>query len=139
MTKEETLKIMSMLSAYYGQPKVPAGQMANAWHIVLQHYDYRIAEKAVVEFAINDCRDYAVFPTIGKFREAIERTKRMPYRIIGKIRQGINYSDLDIIEKTAISETAYKKAQEMDDVTLVENVEKIAGYVSEHMLIEQKS
>ena len=139
MTKEETLKIMSMLSAYYGQPKVPAVQMAGAWHIVLQHYDFKIAEKAVVEFAINDCRDYAVFPTIGKFREALERTKKLPYRIIGKIRQGINYNDLDIVEKTVISEKAYIKAQEMDDLSLIDNIDKVVGYVKEKMLIEQKS
>ena len=128
-----------MLSAYYGQPKVPAVQIAGAWHIVLQHYDFKIAEKAVVEFAINDCRDYAVFPTIGKFREALERTKKLPYRIIGKIRQGINYNDLDIVEKTVISEKAYIKAQEMDDLSLIDNIDKVVGYVKEKMLIEQKS
>ena len=138
MTKEETLKIMSMLEAYYGKPKSDSEMMANAWHLVLQNYDYKTAEKAVVEFAVTDTRDYAVFPTIGKFCEAVEKTKKMPWRILGKIRNGTNYDELSIIEKTVISQASYERAQAMDDVYLVDNSDKIIGYIELKLLDKPK-
>ena len=72
MNKNETLKILAMLSAYYGQGKSDAKQMASAWHLILKDYSYQDAERAVVEFARNDVRDYATFPTVGVIIREIE-------------------------------------------------------------------
>ena len=75
MNKNETLKILAMLSAYYGQGKSDAQQMASAWHLILKDYPYQDAEQAVVEFARNDVRDYATFPTVGVIIREIDTAR----------------------------------------------------------------
>lgn len=131
MNVDETIKVMAMLSAYYGQPKGDSQQMAKAWHMILRDYDFKDAERAVIEFARNDTRDYNVFPTIGKFVQAVEQMRKLPYRIIGKARKGIKYSELDAIEKNAISEKAYNRALEMPEEKLLNNVNVIVNYINQ--------
>lgn len=131
MTIDEVLKIMSMLTVYYGKPKGHPEHIAKAWHLVLKNYKYSDAEKGVIDFVVSDTREYAVFPTLGRYLVSVEKMKKMPYRIIGKIRQGKNYDDLDMIEQSVMSEEAFNRAKSMDDVTLIDNVHKIVGYISE--------
>ena len=76
MNKNETLKILAMLSAYYGQGKSDAKQMASAWYLILKDYPYQDAEQAVIEFARNDVRDYATFPAPGALINQIEETRK---------------------------------------------------------------
>lgn len=77
MTQEETVKIMAMLSAYYGQGKSDAKIMAKAWHLILKDFDYAKAEKAVIDFARNDTRDYAAFPAPGQIVATIRDTEKL--------------------------------------------------------------
>ena len=72
MTKQQTVIVLAMLSAYYGEGKADAAEMAAAWHVILKDYDFATAQIAVINFAKNDARDYAVFPSVGKIVEAIE-------------------------------------------------------------------
>ena len=72
MTKKETLIIMAMLSAYYGEGKSDAVEMAAAWHAILKDFDFPTTQMAVVNFAKHDTRDYASFPAPGKIVAAIE-------------------------------------------------------------------
>lgn len=76
MNSEETLKILALLSAFYGQGKSDARQMAAGWHAILKDYSYQDAEQAVVEFARNDVRDYATFPAPGVLINQIEETRK---------------------------------------------------------------
>ena len=76
MNKNETLKILAMLSAYYGQGKSDAQQMASAWHLILKDYSYQDAERAVISFAKSDKRDYATFPAPGVLINQIEETQK---------------------------------------------------------------
>lgn len=142
MTIEETLKIMSMLSAYYGQPKGDAQQMAGAWHLILEDYEYHDAEIAVVEFAKNDIRDYNVFPTAGKFVQSIDKVKNMPYRIIGKIRNGVPYEQFDSIERKLFSEEAYNRAVAMGEIKLLDDIDTVVDYIrgrQERLLVTLKT
>lgn len=112
MTKEETIKILAMLSAFYGQGKSDPEQMATAWHLVLGKYEYRIAQKAILNFAENDRREYATFPAVGKIVEAIknEETKenRPIQEIIRSISYGRQYFTLTSEAKQIISEERYE-------------------------------
>jgi len=76
MSKKDTLKILAMLSAFYGQGKSDPEQMLNAWHLILKDYSYQECEKAVIQFAKSDCRDYATFPAPGVLINQIEETRK---------------------------------------------------------------
>lgn len=91
MTKEETIKILAMLSAFYGQGKSNPEQMATAWHLILGKYDYRIAQKAILNFAENDHREYATFPAVGCIVQAIKDAEYEENKPINEIVKAISY------------------------------------------------
>lgn len=113
MTKEETLKILSMLSAFYGQGKSEPKMMLTAWHLILEKYDYAIASKAVLNFAENDRREYATFPAVGSIVEAIKKEtsdqERPLKEIIKAISYGRAYSSLSERAKENISQERYEE------------------------------
>lgn len=124
MTKEETLKILAMLSAFYGQGKSNPSNMATAWHLILGKYEYRIAQKAILTFAENDTREYATFPAVGKIVEAIKFEEKKEYAPINAIVRGIaygrHYSNLPDEAKALISSEKY-------DAWLSMNAEEFAS------------
>lgn len=73
MKKAETLKLLAMLSAFYGQGKADPDQMVSSWHLILKDYSYEEAENAIIAFAKTDCREYATFPAPGIIVREIEK------------------------------------------------------------------
>ena len=71
MTKQETIQIMAMLGAFYGAGKSNPEIMAEGWHLILEPYDFDIARRAVLNYAKNDVREYASFPTVGNIVKCI--------------------------------------------------------------------
>lgn len=71
MTKRETTKILTILRAFYKTDQ-DAVETVNAWHTILEGYDYQVAEVAVRNFAKNDTRDYQTFPGVGQIVRQIE-------------------------------------------------------------------
>ena len=111
MTKEETLKIMIMLGAFYSGGKNNPKMQAGAWHSILQKYDFETAQKAVLNFAENDTRDYATFPAVGVIVKEIRKQRMLdekPVRdVIRGVMMGKKYEDLDAEARSLISETKY--------------------------------
>lgn len=91
MTKDETIKIMAMLGAFYSGGKNDPRAQANAWHLILADYDFHTAQQAVLNFARTDARDYATFPTVGKIIAEIDKIKNHRLSVINEILLGISY------------------------------------------------
>lgn len=112
MTKDETVKIMSMLGAFYSGSKNNAKMQAAAWHMILEKYDFEIAKKAVLNFAENDTRDYATFPAVGVIVKEIRKQRMLEEKPVRDVIRGVimgkKYEDLDTEAKSLISETKYE-------------------------------
>lgn len=91
MTKEETIKILAMLNAFYAGGKNDPKQQATAWHMVLSKYDYDAALKAVLRYAENDTREYASFPAVGSIVALIKQEQEFYNNSIKAIIHGIAY------------------------------------------------
>lgn len=117
MTKAETIKILTLLSAFYGEGKAEAEIMAAAWHELLYEYEYFIVRRAVMEYAKSDVREYASFPTPGRLIEAIEHESALYRLVFNKMLQGNDYSELPERGKALISESEYdsEKAEPYED------------------------
>lgn len=118
MTKEECVKIMAMLGAFYSGGKNDPKVQAQAWSLILAEYPYAIAEKAVLHFAKNDKREYATFPTVGAIVSEIEaeqmRINKPIKEVVRSISYGYEYTQLTDSAKTLISEGAYNEWLNMD-------------------------
>lgn len=91
MTKEECVKIMAILGAFYSGGKNDPRVQAQAWYLILEKYPYAIAERAVLHFAENDNREYATFPTVGRIVTEIKAEEFRIRRPINEIVKGIHY------------------------------------------------
>lgn len=131
MTLEQTVDILSKISAFYGQPKSGTKEMAAAWYLIMCDYEYNDAVMAVVEYAREDKREYSSFPTIGSIIQTIEKVKLLPNKIFYKIRNNMPYEDLSPLEKRIISQKAYEKALTMGEIEKVDNFEKIKNHIKE--------
>ena len=113
MTKEETIKIMAMLGAFYSGGKNDPKAQARAWHLILAKYPYGVAEQAVLHFAENDTRDYATFPTVGtivaEIRKEQSRIEKPIREIVNNISYGRDYEHLTKEAKYLIDEETYKE------------------------------
>lgn len=118
MTEKDTLTIMAMLSAYYGEGKSNARLMATAWHAILKDYNVSIAQQAVIRFAREDTRDYATFPPPGKIVAAIEAEEKLRYGVFNALRARKNYDTLDDRYKSLISKERYEAAAMLPDEEL---------------------
>ena len=118
MTKEETIKIMAMLGAFYGGGKSNPEVMATAWHLILSKYDYRIASKAVLDFAENDTREYATFPAVGRIVQAIksemQREEAPIKEIVRAVSYGWQYDQLSQDARQIIRKDKYDDWRNMD-------------------------
>lgn len=111
MTKEQTIKVLELLNAFYAGGKNDPQQQVIAWHLILQDYDFQDAMNAVLTYARNDRREYAQFPTVGRIIEQIEneqRNKRKTIReVITAISYGRGYTELSDKAKLLICEDEY--------------------------------
>lgn len=133
MTKEETIKIMAMLGAFYDSGKNNAKLQAEAWHLVLGKYDYMTAQKAVLNYAENDTRDYATFPAVGVIVKEIRKQQMLENKpikeIIRAISYGKEYDDLSEQAKGVVSTKEYNKWLGMDAEEFANSVAPIETYL----------
>ena len=118
MTKQETVTIMAMLGAFYSGGKNDPKMQAEAWHLILQKYDFDTAKIAVLNFAEQDTRDYATFPAVGKIVDAIKtedynRNKPL-WEIKMAISYGKDYEELPIKCKSIINREMYDEWLKVD-------------------------
>ena len=125
MTKEGTAQILAMLSAYYGEGKSDVKTMVKAWHLIIGEFDYLIAERAIVEFAKNDTRDYASFPTPGAIVKAIKKQKGIYNLIFNTIYHNGSYRELPEVAQRIISEDGFEQMKAKDKTQLLNEREKI--------------
>lgn len=118
MTKKETIQLMAVLGAFYGQGKGNPEIMAEGWFMILEPYDFEMAQKAVLNYARNDTREYASFPTVGNIVKCIEEEmskEQAPVKeIVRAISYGWGYEQLSKDAKNLIGEERYKTWLKMD-------------------------
>lgn len=138
MSKAETIQLMAMLGAFYGAGKANPEIMAEGWFMILEPYDFQIAQKAVLNYARNDTREYASFPTVGNIVRCIEdemRKEQAPVKeIVRAISYGWGYDQLSKDAKSLISDERYKTWLKMD----AEEFSNKAHIMSETLRSEQK-
>ena len=130
MDKAETVQIMMTLGAFYSGGKNDPQVQANAWHKILQKYDYKVAEKAVFNFAEHDTRDYATFPAVGKVVQAIKdemKREEAPIKeIVRAVSYGWPYGTLSENAKALISEKEYESWLSVDAEKFAGNTKALA-------------
>ena len=111
MSKAETIQLMAILGAFYGAGKANPEIMAEGWFMILEPYDFQIAQKAVLNYARNDVREYASFPTVGNIVRCIEeemRKEQAPVKeVVRAISYGWGYEQLSEEAKKNITEEHY--------------------------------
>lgn len=74
MTKTEAAELTAIMYELFPYDKTSnAGIKAQAVHLTLGEYPYRLCEMAVIEFAKNDTRQVNTFPPMGNIVEIIKR------------------------------------------------------------------
>lgn len=118
MTKQETIMILAMLGAFYSGGKNDPKMQSDAWHLILQKYDFNMARIAVLKFAENDTREYATFPAVGKIVQAIKEEEKARMKPIREIKMAIShgkrYDDMEPYHKSLISRQMYDEWLNMD-------------------------
>lgn len=111
MTKNETLYVLAMLNAFYAGGRNDPQEQVQAWHLILQKYDYKDAQEAVLNFAENDTREYASFPAVGLIVNEIRKVQKSRNDVITEIMVGASYGrSYDMLSDKAhklISEKLY--------------------------------
>lgn len=142
MTKSETIKIMAMLGAFYSGSKNNAELQAEAWFLVLGKYDYETAQKAVLNFAENDVREYATFPAVGAIVKAIKeqeaREERPVREIIRGVSYGKGYDELTVEAKSLISRDKYGAWLHMNAEMFASRAETFADEIRANRLTQQR-
>lgn len=118
MTKEQTIKVLQLLNAFYAGGKNDPKKQVTAWYMILAKYDFEDAMKAVLDFAENDKRDYATFPAVGVIVDRIKTLKHAEAvavrDIIHSISYGRDYASLPDTSKVLISEDLYNEWSKID-------------------------
>lgn len=131
MSKAETIQLMAMLGAFYGAGKANPEIMAEGWFMVLEPYDFQIAQKAVLNYAKNDVREYASFPTVGNIVRCIEEEmakEQAPIKeVVRAISYGWGYEQLSKEAKQNISEENYDTWLKMDAEEFANKANTLAG------------
>ena len=75
MTKAETAKLIAMLKEYYPRDyeSTDIVSRVNAWHVILQDYDYKEATAALLAFVATDLKGFA--PTVGQIIDKMQFIK----------------------------------------------------------------
>lgn len=142
MTKTETIQIMAMLGAFYSGGKNDPKLQAEAWHLILGKYPYRVAEQAVLHFVENDTREYATFPAVGKIVEEIKKEQERINKPIGEIVKNISYGReyayLTNEAKALISEEKYNAWLNIDAEVFANNSNSLTKELkgTQYMLLE---
>ncbi len=137
MTKDETIKVLELLNAFYAGGKGDPKQQVIAWHLVIGKFDFEDAMNAVLHFAERDKRDYATMPGVGKIVEAIEgiiRRREEPVRdVIRNVQSGLPWSCLTARAKALIPEESYGKWLNIDAEEFAQNSDKYADYLRKRL------
>ena len=135
MTKQETIQIMAMLGAFYGAGKSNPEIMAEGWHLILEPYEFDVARRAVLNYAKNDVRDYASFPTVGNIvkciNDEIAKDEAPVKEIVRAISYGWGYDQLSKDAKEIITPLRYDEMLKMDAEKFANNAGKIADSLKE--------
>ena len=130
MTLDETVKIMALLQAFYGMGKGNPEVMAEGWYLVLEPYDYEMAGKAVLNYAKNDVREYASFPTVGNIVKCIKdemaREEAPIKEVVRAISYGWGYDQLSKDAKEIITPLRYEEWLKMDAEKFANDAGKLA-------------
>lgn len=108
MTITETIQALSIISAYYGQGKADTQTMAMAWHEIIGEHDYKTVERAIINYAREDERDYPVFPSPGQIIESINKEVNIPHAIWGRMANNCPYRELSARAKRLITQEEYE-------------------------------
>ena len=139
MTKEETVKIMALLGAFYAGGKNDPKIQAQAWYMILYKYDFETAKCAVLRYAENDTREYATFPAVGNIVYAIKKETQDRNRPIAEVIRGIsygrNYKQLSDKAQNLISATQYNAWMKVDAETFQQDADKYADLLRNKYLI----
>lgn len=135
MTKQETIQIMAMLGAFYGAGKSNPEIMAEGWYLILEPYDFEIARRAVLNYAKNDVREYASFPTVGNIvkciNDEIAKDEAPVKEVVRAISYGWGYDQLSKEAKGIITPLRYDEMLKMDAEEFANNAGKIATSLKE--------
>lgn len=130
MTKNETIQIMAMLQAFYGMGKGNPEVMAEGWYLILEPYDFEMASRAVLNYAKNDVREYASFPTVGNIvkciNEEIAKEQAPINEVIRAISYGWGYDQLSKDAKELVTPLRYDEMLKMDAEEFANNAGKVA-------------
>lgn len=139
MTENDVVKILMILSAYYGKPKADADDMVGAWWLILRDYDYIVVEQACIEYAKNDRREYSQFPTIGNILGSIEEEEGAITRIRNWALDKKSYEELGPRSQKWISEERYEKLKACGFDYLIDNLPAIKKALKNDLLmLEEK-
>lgn len=139
MTKEETTKLLSLLTAYYGRQNTDAETTVNAWWLLLRDYNYKIAEQAVLEYVKADKREYSQFPKVGVIIKSIEDEEKAFIVIRNYALYGREYEGLPERSKKWISKERYARLKKCPEEYLLENIEQIKATLSRNLLPERSN
>ena len=135
MTKQETIQIMAMLGAFYGAGKSNPEIMAEGWHLILEPYDFDIARRAVLNYAKNDVREYASFPTVGNIvkciNDEIAKDEAPVKEVVRAISYGWGYDQLSKDAKELVTPLRYDEMLKMDAEEFANKAGKIATSLKE--------
>lgn len=130
MTKQETIMIMATLGAFYGAGKSNPEVMAEGWHQILEPYDYEIVGRAVLNYAKNDVREYASFPTVGNIvkciNDEIAKEEAPVKEVVRAISYGWGYDQLSKDAKKLVTPLRYDEMLKMDAEEFANNAGKVA-------------
>lgn len=131
MTKQETVRIMAILSGFYGGGKSNPEVMAEGWHLILEPYTYEVAYKAVLNYAKNDTREYASFPTVGNIVKCIEdemKKEQAPINeVVRAVAYGWQYDQLSAEAQANITKEHYDDWLNMDAEEFANKANVLAG------------
>lgn len=134
MSKQETIMLMAMLGAFYSGGKNDPKLQAEAWYLILQKYDYQTAQKAVLNFAENDTRDYATFPAVGVIVKEIKaqelREKKPIKEVMLGVQYGKNYDELSKDAKRLIGFGKYNEWLKINAEEFAANANRYAETLS---------
>lgn len=117
MTKQETAKLIAMLKEYYPRDYESTDIMSrvNAWHMILQDYDYKNATAALLAFVSTDTKGFA--PVVGQILEKIQLIKGSA----NELTEGEAWA----LVSRATRNGAYKSEEEFN--RLPEQVKQVVG------------
>ena len=130
MNKQETIQIMAMLGAFYGAGKSNPEVMAEGWHAILEPYEFEVARRAVLNYAKNDVRGYASFPTVGNIvkciNDEIAKDEAPVKEVVRAISYGWGYDQLSKEAKELVTPLRYDEMLKMDAEEFANNAGKVA-------------